>query len=68
MSTFLKLIKGAAKSNTVQINSILLAVWAAVLNTEFIQSNPDLVQLMAGVQAAVNIFLRFKTSKPLTER
>lgn len=68
MSTFVKLLKGAAKSNTVQINAILLAIWTAVMNTELIQSNPDLVQIMAGVQAVVNILLRFKTKKPLSER
>lgn len=68
MSKFLQLIKGAAKSNTVQINAILLAIWAAVMNTDMIQSNPDLVQIMAGVQALVNIILRFKTKKPLAER
>jgi hypothetical protein len=68
MSTFLKLITGAAKSNTVQINGILLAIWAAVMNTEMIQSNPDLVQVMAGVSALVNILLRFKTKVPISER
>lgn len=68
MSKFLQLIKGAAKSNTVQINSILLAIWAALMNTEFIQGNPDLVQIMVGIQSLVNIILRFKTSKPLAER
>lgn len=68
MSKFLSLIRGAAKSNTIQVNAILLAVWAAVMNSEMIQSNPDIVQIMAGVQAIVNIVLRFKTSKPLAER
>lgn len=68
MSTFLKLITHAAKSNTVQINSILFAIWAAVMNTEMIQSNPDLVQIMAGVSALVNILLRFKTKVPISER
>ena len=68
MSKFLTLLKGAAKSNTVQVNSLLLAIWAAVMNTDMIQSNPDLVQIMAGVSALVNIFLRFKTKKPLSER
>lgn len=68
MSTFVKLLKGAVKSNTVQVNSLLLAIWAAVMNTDMIQSNPDLVQVMAGVSALVNILLRFKTSKPISER
>lgn len=68
MSTFLKIIKGAAKSNTVQINAILLALWTAVMNSEMIQANPDLVQIMAGVQAVINILLRFKTKVPLSQR
>jgi len=68
MSKFLQLITGAAKSNTVQVNSILLAIWTAVINTEMIQSNPDLVQVMAGVSAIINIILRFKTKKPIAER
>lgn len=68
MSTFVQLLKGAVKSNTVQVNSLLLAIWAAVMNTDMIQSNPDLVQIMAGLSALVNIILRFKTKKPLAER
>jgi hypothetical protein len=68
MSKFLQLLKGAAKSNTVQINGILLAIWAAVLNSETIQANPDMVQIMAGVSALVNILLRFKTKKALADR
>ena len=68
MSTFISLIKGAARSNTVQINGILLAIWTAVMNTEMIQSNPDLVQVMGGVMALVNIILRFKTKVPVSER
>jgi len=61
-------LKGAARSNTVQVNAILLAIWTAVMNTDMIQSNPDLVQIMAGIQALVNILLRFKTKVPLSDR
>lgn len=68
MSKFLQIIKGAAKSNTVQFNAIFLAIWAAVVNTDFVQSNPDLVQIVAGIQAVVNILLRFKTDKPISQR
>ena len=68
MSSLVRLIKGALKSNTVQVNGVLLAIWTAIMNTEMIQSNPDLVQIMAGVSALVNILLRFKTSKPLSQR
>lgn len=68
MSKFLQIIKGAAKSNTVQVNAIFLAIWAAFVNTDFVQSNPDLVQIVAGIQAVINILLRFKTDKPLSQR
>lgn len=68
MSTFVKLLKGAARSNTIQVNAVLLAIWSAVMNTDMIQSNPDLVQVMAGLQALVNIFLRLKTKLPVSER
>jgi len=68
MSKFLAFVKQAAKSNTVQVNSLLLAIWTAAMNTEMIQSNPDLVQVMGGAMALVNILLRFKTKKPISER
>lgn len=68
MSTFLQLLKGASKSNTVQVNGILLAIWTAVLNSDLIQGNPEYVAILGGVQALINIILRFKTSKPLSER
>lgn len=68
MSTFVKLIVGAAKSNTVQFNSIMMAIWAALAQTEFIQSNPDYLAILGGIQAIVNILLRAKTDKPLTQR
>lgn len=68
MSTFVKLLKGAARSNTIQVNAVLLAIWSAVMNTDMIQSNPDLVQVMAGLQALANILLRLKTKLPVSER
>lgn len=68
MSKFLQLLKGAARSNTVQFNALFLAIWSAVLQTDFIQSNPDYVAIMGGIQAVLNILLRAKTKKPLSER
>lgn len=65
MSNFLK---GLLRSNTVQINALILAVWTALINTDMIQSNPDLVQVMVGVQALINILLRLKTTKPISNR
>lgn len=68
MSKFLELMLGAAKSNTVQFNAIFLAIWAAVLNTDFVQANPDLTQALLGAQALVNLLLRFKTKVPISQR
>lgn len=68
MSKFLQLLKGAAKSNTVQVNSLLAIIWSAVINSEMIQSNPEWTAILGGVSALINVFLRFKTSKPLSER
>lgn len=68
MSTFVKFLKGAASSNTVQINSILLAVWAAISNSEMVTSNPEALAIVGAVQAIVNIFLRFKTKVPISQR
>jgi hypothetical protein len=68
MSKFLQLLKGAAKSNTVQVNSLLAIIWSAGLNSEMIQSNPEYTVVLGGISAIINIFLRFKTKKPIAER
>lgn len=68
MSTFLKLITGAAKSNTIQFNGFFLALLAALSQSEFMQNNPDAMAILAGINAIVNLFLRFKTKKPVSER
>lgn len=67
-SSFLRVLLGAAKSNTVQVNSILAVIWGAVLNSELITSNPEYTAILGGVSALINIFLRMKTDKPLSER
>lgn len=61
-------LKGLFRSNTVQINALIIAIWTALINTDMIQSNPDLVQVMVGVQALINILLRLKTTKPINQR
>lgn len=68
MSSFMKAIVGAAKSNTVQFNTIMLAIWTAIYQTEFVQSNPEYVAILGGIQAVVGLFLRGKTKVPLTQR
>lgn len=66
----LELLKGAAKSNTVQFNVAAAALWmlGALMGADFVKSNPDMVAILAGVQGLINILLRMKTSKPLSER
>ncbi len=66
----LKLLQGAVKSNTIQFNVATGVLWVlgVLLKADFVTSNPDLVAIMLGVQAAVNVLLRFKTSVPLSER
>lgn len=69
-STFLRTILGGLKSNTVQANGggLILLVLTAIFNMETIQSNPEYLAIGAGIMTIVNIFLRVKTSKPLSER
>ena len=68
MSSFVKFLKNAASSNTVQVNSILLAVWAAIAQSDFVTTNPEATAIVGAIQAIVNIFLRFKTKVPISER
>jgi len=68
MSTLVKLLTGAVKSNTVQFNSIVLAIFAALSQSEWIQSKPEYAAILGGIAAAVNLFLRAKTKVPLAER
>lgn len=68
MSKLLQIMLGAAKSNTIQVNGIFLAIWSALVSSDFIQSNPDFVQIVVGIQAVINLLLRFKTDKPLSQR
>ncbi len=69
-STFLRTILGGLKSSTVQANTggLLALVLTAVFNMETIQSNPEYLAIGTGIMAILNIFLRVKTSKPLSER
>lgn len=68
MSRFVKLITGAVRSDTMKFNGILAAVWAALYQSDLIQTNPEYVAIFGGISALVGLFLRAKTSKPLTER
>lgn len=66
----LELLKGTAKSNTVQFNVAAAALWilGALMGADFVKSNPDLIAILAGIQSVINLLLRMKTSKPLSER
>lgn len=68
MSVILQILKGASKSNTVQFNAIMLAVWTAIFNSDLVQSNPEYVAILGGLQALVGIILRWKTDTPLSSR
>lgn len=67
-SSFVRTLLGALKSNTNQVNSLFVVIWTALYQSDFIQSNPEAVAIMGGVQALLNVLLRFKTTKPLAER
>lgn len=64
----LAIMRGALRSNTVQVNGILAAIWAALGSSETVTSNPEYTAIFGGIAAIVNIFLRFKTKTPLAER
>jgi len=67
-SSFLRVILGGLRSNTVQVNGLLAVIWSALLNSDMITSNPEYTAILGGVSALVNIILRAKTDKALSER
>jgi hypothetical protein len=68
MSTFVQLLQGASKSNTIQFNAIILAIFTALSQSEFIQSNPQWAAILGGASAFINLLLRGKTKVSLSER
>ena len=68
MSTFLKIIKGARKSNTIQFNGTILAILVALQQTEFLGQNPNVAPWLGVAVTIGNILLRAKTNKPLADR
>ena len=67
-----KLIRGALKSNTVQMNGgflgILFALMQSDIFNDIVSKNPEWAAIALGVQSLLNIFMRAKTKKPLAER
>ena len=68
MSKFLRTMLGAVKSNSNQFNGILGIVWAALIKSDLITSNPELVTITAAISIVGNWLMRAKTKKPLSER
>ena len=64
----LEFMRGAVKSNTIQVNGILVAIWTALYQSTWVQENPETLAIFGGIQSLVNLFLRAKTKKPLAER
>lgn len=61
---------GAVKSNTMQFNFGAAVLWflGVLSDASFVTDNPEYTAILAGVVAVVNMFLRAKTTKPLSER
>ena len=69
MSTFLKIIMNGSQSRTNQMNGIFLAIWGALSQSSFIQTNPQYIAILGGIQAILGIFQRSrKGHQPLTEK
>lgn len=70
MSKLGKLLLGAVKSDTMKFNVGAAIVWflTVLADSNFIGENPELTAIVGGVMALVNMILRAKTTKPLTER
>ena len=67
-----KLLRGALKSSTMQVNGGILGILLMLLQSDafntIVSKNPEWVAIALGVQSVVNILLRIKTKKPLAER
>lgn len=74
MSIFGKQLRGALRSTTVRANGAIglggLVLWLFTQFSEspFVTENVEVGSIIAGVMAAINIFQRFRTGKPLEER
>jgi hypothetical protein len=72
MSFLGRLLRGAMKSSTVQVNGGFLGILLMLMQSDafngIISKNPEYAAIALGVQSLLNIILRAKTKKPLTER
>jgi len=66
--SFLRSLLGATRSNTMRGNGLLAIVWGALIQSDLITSNPEYVVLTSAVTILFNMFMRTRTSKPLSKR
>ena len=64
------MISGLLRSNTMQFNFGAGVLWflGILLEIDFIKNNPEWVAILAGITAIINILLRLKTNKAISER
>lgn len=67
-SSFLRSLLGATRSNTMRGNGLLAIIWGALIQSDLITSNPEYVVLTSAVTILFNMFMRTRTSKPLSKR
>lgn len=58
------------QSDTILWNllSFITLLIASAVGTEWMKENPDILQILLGVQAMINIALRYKTKTPVGEQ
>lgn len=63
---------GAFRSETIRLNGVLVVVWAALVDsgiiTQIVESNPAVLGYLLTAQSVLNMILRAKTDKPLSDR
>lgn len=68
MANFLRVILGAARSNTMRGNALFGAIWAAAFQSDLIQSNPEYVAIGVALQTIFNMIMRARTDRALSKR
>jgi hypothetical protein len=66
----LDFLKKMLKSKTMQFNGGAAILWflGVLMEADFIRDNPELTAMLAGVVALINMLLRLKTNKPISEK
>lgn len=65
-----KVLGGAVKSNTMQFNFTAAVLWFLDVlgDTSYVADDPNKTAVLVGLVALINMVLRAKTKKPLSER